>query len=171
MITLWRGILYLTRYELLIAMGIAYSWMPTMLDIYATDKKHLKQLLPLVKYLRSIKNLYDFDKNAKKIEECLVKITPVINNSIVGTSKVLHIFSPQNIPIIDRNVLKGWNITFKKYYKKYPDLRLPMNIPVTTSRQVSAFMKYWRLLFLFKVNTKTKSIRQLEEPFYWIGMK
>jgi hypothetical protein len=72
--------------DLLIAMGIAYSWMPTMLDIYANDKKQLKQILPLVKYLGTIKNLSDFDKNARKIEKCLLQLTPVINNSIVGTS-------------------------------------------------------------------------------------
>jgi len=157
--------------DLVTAMCIAYSWMPTMLDVYIKDKKELRKLLVAVKGLGIIKTLNDFEMHNAKIEAWLLQLTLAINNSIVGTSKVLHIFYHPFIPIMDSSVLKGWNIIFKKHYKKYPTLELPNNIPSVTHRQIRVYMAYWKLLLMMKHNTKSKSIRQLEEPFYWIGMK
>jgi hypothetical protein len=157
--------------DLLIAMCIAYSWMPTMLEVMVKDKSELKTLLPVVKKLGKIKTLNQFLHNEEKIEAWILKLSVIVNNSIVGASKVLHIFYQDNIPIIDSNVLKGWNIIFKKYYKKYPELKMPKNIPATKGRQIKVFMQYWKLLLVWKLNTNRKSIRELEKPFYWIGMK
>jgi len=160
-----------TTEDLLLAMCVAYAWMPTMLDVYIADKKELKKLLQAVKGLGTIRSVADFDKNNGKIQKWLLELIPAINNSVVGTSKVLHIFYPDYIPIIDTNVLKGWKIMVGKYYKKNPELQLPVGIPSVTSRQVNTYLKYWRTLLVMMENTKTKSVRMLEEPLYWIGMK
>ena len=157
--------------HLIMAICIAYSWMPTMLDIYVYDKKEFRKLLQAVKGIGKIKTHEHFEKQTTMIKSSLLKLTISINNSIVGTSKVLHIFYPTNWPIIDRNVLKGWNQVFKKYYSKYPELKLPTTMPIDTNRQVSLYMKYWKLLSFLKINTRSKSIRDVESPFYWIGMK
>jgi len=152
------------------AMSVAYSWMPTMLDVYAINETEFLPLLKIIKGLGKIETVQDFEKKHKKIQEWLLLLTPIINNSIVGTSKVLHIFYPKTIPIIDSNVLKGWNKSLMKFYKKYPELRLPTSVPSTNERRVKVFMKYWRLLLIFKQNTQNSSIRVLEEPFYWNGL-
>jgi hypothetical protein len=157
--------------HLILAICIAYSWMPTMLDIYVGDKKEFRKLLQAVKRIGEIKTHEQFEKQSPVIESALMKLTVSINNSVVGTSKVLHIFYPANWPIIDRNVLKGWNHVFKKYYSNYPVLKLPTTMPTDSKRQVSLYMKYWKLLSFLKINTRSKSIRNVENPFYWIGMK
>ena len=64
--------------DLIIAMCIAYSWMPTMLDIYVNDKKELNGLLKPVKELGNIKTLEDFDKQTNMIEACLTKLSKAI---------------------------------------------------------------------------------------------
>ena len=160
-----------TTEDLMIGISIAYSWMPTMLDIYIKDKKELKKLLIAVQELGKIKLLHDINRQQAKIENLLLSLSSAINNSIVGTSKMLHIFFHKTIPIIDSNSLRGWSKIFKRYYKQYPELKLPYNIPSDPNRRVSTYIKYWKLMMMLKINTKSKSIRQVEEPFYWIGMK
>lgn len=155
--------------NILIAMGVVYSWMPTMLNVYASDRRHLQKVLRAVKNLGKITSIRHLDNNTENITVWLSTIVPVINNSIVGTSKLLHIYFPRTIPIIDSNVLKGWNSQMKKNYSKNRKLKLPSTIPGTTQRQVVLFIKYWRLMMLFTYNTKSRSIRVCEEPFYWIG--
>lgn len=157
--------------NLILAMSVAYSWMPTMLDVYLNDKKELNTALRIVNYIGTINTLNDFDSNLVKIEKGLIKLTSIINNSIVGTSKVLHIFFPNTIPILDSNVLLGWNKCIERQFKKYPELKLTINVPTTLNRRVSLYMKYWRLLLMFKQNVKQRNIRVIEEPLYWIGSK
>jgi hypothetical protein len=155
--------------NLILAISVAYSWMPTMVDVYVNDKKELHTALRIIKDLGNIKSLSDFENNQLKIEKGLIKLSCIINNSIVGTSKVLHIFYPNSIPIFDSKVLLGWDKSLKKQFKEYPELKLPINIPNSLNRRVSIYMKYWRLLLMFKQNTKQKSIRIIEEPLYMIG--
>lgn len=155
--------------NLIIAISIAYSWMPTMLDIHISDGVGIKQMLVAATKMGSIKSIDDFNKNEEVIRESLIILAGAINHSIVGASKTLHIFFPETVPIIDSNVLKGWNKVFKSKYAKFPDLKLNKNIPSKIERQVTMYMCYWKILLLWSRNSKIKNLRFFEEPFYWVG--
>ncbi|RYY77931.1 MAG: hypothetical protein EOO69_12815 [Moraxellaceae bacterium] len=155
--------------DLVIAMSIAYSWMPTMLDVYASDKKALKKLLPVIRKLGAIKNIEQFEKQEGSIEEWLVALVQAINHSVVGVSKTLHIFFPKTIPIIDSRLLKAWTNIFAGHYKKEPQLKLPSTVPQNSQRFVRVYMQYWKLLLYWDKNIGSKDMRKLEKPLYWIG--
>lgn len=154
--------------QLMLAASVAYSWMPTMLDLYGTDKSLSKEL-NAVRLIGSINNSALLESKENEIETNLIILSRFINHSTVGASKTLHIFFPEFIPIIDSNVLKGWNKIFVKHYKKYPELRLPKNIPQTIERQVKVYQKYWKLLAYWGDNIGSNNLRLIEEHFYLIG--
>lgn len=91
-----------TEKDLTILVALAYSWMPT------------------IPKMNSGLNWQDCEKalsNLKEKEECALKeimelLVPIINNSIVGTSKALHFVYPTQVPIIDSNVVAAWRSLF-----------------------------------------------------------
>jgi hypothetical protein len=157
--------------NVVMAMGIAYSWMPTMLDIYIDDVRNKKTIVKAIQGLGSIKSLSDFEKNKKNIEKWLTELVNVVNHSIVGASKTAHIFFPKNIPIIDSRVLKTWNDLHKSKFKGNKELKLPLHIPPKTEAMVNAYMLYWHLLLCWAENSNTLDLRMVEEPLYWLGAK
>jgi hypothetical protein len=157
--------------NVILAMSIAYSWMPTMLDIYINDVKDKKKLVKIIQDLGTIKSLFDFEKKEKLIENYLIYLVDIINHSIVGTSKTVHIFFPRNIPILDSRVLKTWNELFKSKFKKNEKLKLPIHVPLTTQAMVKTYMVYWKCMLCWAHNSQIKDLRQIEEPLYWLGNK
>lgn len=153
--------------DIILAMSIAYSWMPTMLDVYLP--KNPKSLIDAVQGLGSIRSLKAFEANQDQIEKWLKLLANTVNHSIVGASKTLHILYPKTIPIIDRRVLRGWEKTFNSHFKKQPSLKLPKGIPQDRSRMIQTYMKYWKILLYWSNNINNKDIRKLEEPFYLLG--
>lgn len=159
----------LTTNDLYTAMCVAYSWMPTMLDIYSSETNSLKNYLSVVQRLGKVKVLKDIIKNEAKIKEDLVQLFKLINNSIVGTSKMLHLFYPKQFPIIDSKVLIGWNNFFKMEIKDNPDLKLQEHFAGKPEGQVDLYIKYWKLILEWSESLKGSTIREIEEAFYWIG--
>lgn len=155
--------------NLIKAISIAYSWMPTMLHIHISEGVGIKDMLVAANKIGSIKSIDEFIKREEVIRESLIILAGAINHSIVGASKTLHIFSPETVPIIDSNVLKGWDKIFKSKYKKFPELKLNRGIPGKIEHQVAMYMAYWKMLLLWSKTAKIKNVRFFEEPFYWIG--
>ena len=85
--------------------AFAYSWMPTIPTI-RMDKLAIakKDLLTKLKQLKS--------GDANQVASLFEILVPVINNSYVGTSKVLHFIAPRVVPIYDSRVVKAWNCLF-----------------------------------------------------------
>lgn len=81
-----------------------YSWMPTIPDVKAHEIKNASRLLVNLKALKK--------GDDSQLKELFEELIPVINNSLVGTSKVLHFIAPNSVRIIDRNVLRGWDLFF-----------------------------------------------------------
>ena len=150
-------------------MCIAYSWMPTMLDIYTDGKNSLKEYVPIVQKFSKLKSSKHLLKNEKIIKEDLVKLAKLVNNSTVGASKMLHLFFPKYVPIIDSRVLIGWNQFFKPDYINYPQLKLPDTFPAKIESQVELYFKYWMFLLDWTETIKGSTIREIEEAFYWVG--
>lgn len=151
------------------AASLAYSWMPTMLELFPKDVNNLAIELKAVQGLQAIKTVADFEQNEQEIRTSLELLTDAINHSVVGASKTLHLFYPDHVPILDRRVLKAWSKFFGKHYKKYPGLKLAGSVPYYSNRQVPLFMKYWKLMLQWKENTGYKTVRGLEEALYWLG--
>lgn len=159
----------ITEESIFTAASLAYSWMPTMLELFPKNANNLAAELKAVQELGAIQSVSDFEKNEDQISEWLQLLTSTINHSVVGASKTLHLFYPNHIPILDRRVLKAWQKLFGKHYKKHPVLKLATSVPYASGRQVPLYMKYWKLMLQWKENSGLSSIRELEEPLYWSG--
>lgn len=158
-----------TEDALFTAVSLAYSWMPTMLELFPKNGNNLAAELKAVQALQAIKSVSDFEQKEKEIQQHLELLTNAINHSIVGASKTLHLFYPDIVPILDSRVLKAWNKFFGKYYKKHPALKLVQSVPYYSNRQVPLFMKYWKLMLQWKENAGCKTVRELEEALYLLG--
>lgn len=84
----------ITEHDFYISTGFVYSWMPRMLKTVASSPERLA-------YLNIVLNGGDLDYNQ------LQKLSEGINNSIVGTSKLLHFISPDRYPIWDSRVYRA----------------------------------------------------------------
>lgn len=153
----------------ILAASAAYSWMPTMLELFPSDPGNMLAEINAVQKLGAIQSISDFEKKEDQISEWLQLLTSTINHSVVGASKTLHLFYPHHIPILDRRVLKAWQKLFGKHYKKHPALKLASSVPYASDRQVPLYMKYWKLMLQWKENSGVSSIRELEESLYWLG--
>lgn len=85
--------------------AFAYSWMPTIPTIYYKKIKGKED--KLFSELRKLK------QGKGDIPWLFNTLTPVINNSVVGTSKVLHFIAPDSVPIYDSRVISAWSKLFK----------------------------------------------------------
>lgn len=87
----------LTTSDVIIGGNLVYGWMPTTFKL---KEGYLYCISGATKALNSVKN----DKLLS--EEELITVKRVINNSIVGTSKLLHFINPDLYPIWDSKICK-----------------------------------------------------------------
>jgi len=84
-------------HDLIIAAHFVYGWMPTILDLKAANRQDLELACGIVDAVRS----------GKRVEEReLAFLKKMINNSIVGASKLLHFARPDVYAIWDSQVYK-----------------------------------------------------------------
>jgi len=138
--------------------AFAYSWMPTIPNI-DIQKSELNDDLEFWKTLNFLQNGFEIDRKT-----FLEKLVPNINNSIVGTSKVLHFIAPDYIPILDSKVLTNWNWFFKN--TETPTFAKTLS----TSNQIRIYLEYWKLMEEWKNNCKEAgkdvSLRALEKGLF-----
>jgi hypothetical protein len=79
---------------LIIGINFTYGWMPTIFNFQSFN------LIPVIEILNRVKS-----GNSLKIDELDV-LKNCFNNSIIGTSKLLHFINPELYPIIDSNVYR-----------------------------------------------------------------
>lgn len=82
----------ITANELIIGAHFVYGWMPTILTLGKNDLASGCETLNRVKVGEQL-----------KLEE-LVRLQEIVNNSVVGLSKLLHFIRPDQYPIWDSNV-------------------------------------------------------------------
>jgi len=152
-----------TQEQIILVMSVAYSWMPTMLGIKARyNSRKMKQASDIINSLKIIESKEQLSNN-KKVESDLNVLKEIINNSIVGVSKVLHLFS-DNAPIIDSRVIRSWN----KFFKKEKSKRI--------ANSVKGYLRYWGLILewreaINKGRNRKVSVREIEKLFYLTGQK
>lgn len=155
-----------TRDDLYRIAGIAYSWMPTMLDLYIEEENDWNTLLQQIK---------EFINNNRNIRRNLVdRLSRVINHSIVGTSKTLHIINPEFAPLIDSRVVRGWNDFFAEEIRMKKIQNLPSSLHWSNNKdrmkKIDKYIEYWDNLLKWKNSLDNKiSIRDIEIIFYLLG--
>ena len=116
--------------DVIVGASFTYSWMPTILNFKVADfDAGAFEATKLLNKLKKVKSTLELsDQEYKMIEE----IKPFINNSLVGTSKLLHFVNPEVFPIWDSRVysfLRGkegkknaTHLSSIEYYKSYINL-------------------------------------------------
>ncbi len=153
------------RTEFLIIAAIAYSWMPTMLNLHFEEYFEWNDLLDLIIKLEN-------DHSVRV--DLIKKIAPNCNNSLVGASKILHIIYPDEVPMIDSRVIAGWNHFFKDEINEESILKFPKSININEKnidKRLKSYIDYWDMLKDWKNNLVDVSMRDLEYYFYYIGDK
>lgn len=146
--------------DLITTISIAYSWMPTMLDIFDNNEKSLASLARDIKAFKSIDTSRKLIQKETEIKELLQRLSRATNNSIVGASKVLHLFFPANIPIFDSRTVKAWN-------KLFPT---KMKIPILNAKnQVNCYYNYWLAILYWKEKLSKSNVREIEKLLFDYG--
>lgn len=84
----------ITRHNLIIGINFTYGWMPTIFDFRSDNFKEALDILNNAKI------------GIKPTVENLVLLKGLLNNSIVGTTKLLHFINPDNFAIWDSRVYR-----------------------------------------------------------------
>lgn len=141
-----------------------YSWMPTIPEIKAHKIENSERLVSDLQQLRN--------GNSELLAGLFKQLIPIINNSLVGVSKVLHFVCPSQVPIIDRNVLIGWNYFFFELYPQFSVTKLASYHTALNHNHIPMYMKYRRELLQWWANCEGKvSLRDLEKRLFELGRK
>jgi hypothetical protein len=146
--------------SMLIAMNFTYGWMPTMLKL---PKGNIANCIDtLINILNKAKSCVKIDNT----EFQLLKSN--FNNSVVGTSKLLHFINPDIYPILDSKILEY--LTSNKYsvlhhinkvelYEKYMNFCNQMT-------SISGFMQF-KSEVCKKLGVEVSSLRAIEIVMYY----
>lgn len=156
--------------DLAIIAGLAYSWMPTKLDLYFPNDYNWQLLFS---YIQS------FKKNNLDIrEELIFQLSTNCNHSIVGASKMLHFINPKFAPMVDSRVTRYWNRFFANEIRRGIVRKMPStwnvnyNNEIAVRKKIEIYLYYWDCLLLWKKNMKnTLKLRDIEVLFYFLGDK
>jgi len=84
----------ITRHNLTIGINFTYGWMPTIFDFRSDNFEEALDILNEAK------------KGKKLTVDNLVLLKGLLNNSLVGTTKLLHFINPDNFAIWDSRVYR-----------------------------------------------------------------
>ena len=149
--------------DLIPLIAYAYSWMPTIPTIKFELLENGSNLLSELNLLQSGEeyNLYDI----------LSKLIPVINNSLVGTTKVLHFLAPEKIAIIDSRVIRVW-----KEYIDFGNVKFPYSFTKSNiEKSIKIYVNYNYIMNMWRddirIDDKDFTLRDLEFMLYKLGGK
>jgi hypothetical protein len=166
----WYAITYqLFRSSQLVSMddfwrlvAYTYSWMPTIPKVHPEKIHDTSALLAQLKLLK--------EGDTAQLEPLLYQLVPVINNSLTGSSKLLHFIAPEHVPIIDSNVLSGWDVFFFQLYPNKEVKKLPNYKTALNQKHISKYMTYRHTLLEWKANCEPwVTLRHLEIAIFDLG--
>ncbi|MDD3769374.1 MAG: hypothetical protein PHV10_02055 [Sulfuricurvum sp.] len=149
----------LTEEDLIISANFTYGWMPTILNFKSNKFNECVDILNVSK-----------TKNRLEYEE-IKTLKTLVNNSLVGTSKLLHFINPDKYAIWDSRVCKFLSNVTHKYFIEQIDIYFSyLDIcKELTQKQDYDFIHQRYIQCVGHDATKMKSIEQLmflssEEP-------
>jgi hypothetical protein len=105
--------------DVVVCSHVVYGWMPTALDLYV-NKQNIT--------LNEAANIANKAKRSELLTETELKnLSKLINNSLVGTSKLLHFTNPDKYPIWDSKIYRyvysetphNYRVNMPEKYIKY----------------------------------------------------
>ncbi|SDR71362.1 hypothetical protein SAMN04488552_0657 [Christiangramia echinicola] len=137
------------KHHLIISSHFVYGWMPRILRLKLNNLEEVLQILNKAKTIQILKS--------KELEKLRISI----DNSLVGTSKLLHFINPEIYPIWDSKIFKYWSGNKTTYGIQKPENYLEFTNQVTETIQHKDFGKIHN-----KINELLKydvsSVRALE---------
>ncbi|WDF76048.1 hypothetical protein PQ469_19340 [Mucilaginibacter sp. KACC 22773] len=134
--------------DLIHLIAFAYSWMPTMAQFKSTLPENLDELINKINSFNGINSSTEFVSRETEVKEVLLLLIPIVNNSIVGTSKVLHFVNPRLFSIFDSRVLKGLNnVLAQGGAKKIPEYIISDKI-----KAIPLYVEYTKLMLRWLEN-------------------
>lgn len=141
--------------NLVIGISFTYSWMPTILEAL-----NLKNTEKVVFILNEVKKGKLID------EQQLTTLKTTFNNSLVGTSKLLHFINPKQYAIWDSRVFKFLNnIEPHKYRLEKPRAYIEYLKLIEELKNEKAFTAFFELMKQ-KVGYDITEYRALELAFF-----
>jgi hypothetical protein len=142
------------KHDVIIGIHLIYGWMPTICHLKSVDFAEAANILNKVKKDEPLLT-----------EEELDRLKKVFNNSIVGTSKLLHFINPENYPIWDSNVCRYLNIPAHKannidVYLQYIDAC--RNIIEQCKDEITRVKEAMNEFEPYKVQNKISDMRAVE---------
>lgn len=139
-----------------------YSWMPTIPDVRPQFIKDPGELLSMLQELKA--------GDTSNLPTLIHQLIPVVNNSLIGVSKVLHFIAPDQVPIIDRNVLSGWEVFFSIMHPHDGIPKLPYYRTALNRKHIPKYLEYRDILLQWEANSEgSVSMRNLEMAFFELG--
>ncbi len=150
--------------------AFAYSWMPTIPKIRLPEDSDLETLITDLQCLRSVQGI-DESLDVDKWRCSLVfRLASVVNNSVVGASKIMHFVSNERVPILDSRVARAWDRIVTG-----TGLKLSNPSSLSLDKQVMRYVRYWRLmeewLEVIPGKENNVTIRILEQLLFVAGKK
>lgn len=82
--------------DVVLGAHMVYGWMPTILDLYPGDKNKTLEEISIILNRAKMDCLLSLHE--------LRDVASIINNSLVGASKLLHFINPNKYPIWDSKI-------------------------------------------------------------------
>lgn len=144
----------ITLDHIVIGISFTYSWMPTILNMDLSDPENLVRIFNKAKVGESI-----------TAQEFLV-LKKAFNNSLVGTSKLLHFINPEKYAIWDSrvfNFLTGRKPHDSRFQK--PETYIAYLSLLETLKNEKNFGEFYNLI-MQKVGYEISEYRALELAFF-----
>lgn len=141
--------------NIIIGISFTYSWMPTILKSIQLEKTD------------EILSILNAVKNGQKInEEQLATLKRAFNNSLVGTSKLLHFINPKQYAIWDSRVFRFLNNEEPHKYKlEKPKTYIEYLEFIGNLKNETTFEVFYKLMKQ-KVGYEITEYRALELAFF-----
>lgn len=149
----------ITERDLIISANFVYGWMPTILKLNKNSKEY--SIENLIKDSVKILNKIHYSNKALEKED-IETLMKLINNSVVGVSKLLHFINPEKYPIFDSKISKYLNVKINP--KNYIDYVSKCNELITSSNYENIHKRYLEKTRQDK--SKITKIRSLENLIF-----
>lgn len=154
-INYFRAIEVINLENVVIGISFTYSWMPTVLK--SLSIKNSQKIISILNEAKNGKNL--------SIKELTI-LKAAFNNSLVGTSKLLHFINPEDYAIWDSKVYKFLNEESPHSYRlKKPELYIEYLDFIKSLRNEKEFPSFYKLMKQ-KVGFEITECRSLELAFF-----
>jgi hypothetical protein len=163
----FNNIKIIDYHSLVISAYFTYGWMPTILKNF-----NIHNLSKVLNTLNKVKNNIEINNDE------FLDLVQCINNSVIGTSKLLHFINPQKYPIFDRRIKNYFRknnfgqILSKTYHDKSKEIiqyRIYKNLCLKIITDYRFKEIYNETIFKLGITNTLTKIRVLEYLFFTFG--